>query len=153
MKLATMVESLQTFANCLDDTKWLFYESEKLIRELLVESNELYEESTLKRLRIDSIGKEYLRLKQRFDQIDMGEIKRIVASYMTGDALPTKLTPHDKENMQHQKQRKASSGTNISSSVKHFSHKELPGRAERAEQEATRLRDKAAQLEGENTQH
>jgi|JI6StandDraft_1071083.scaffolds.fasta_scaffold11797_1 hypothetical protein len=31
LKLTTMVESLQTFANCLDDTKWIFNESEKLI--------------------------------------------------------------------------------------------------------------------------
>lgn len=130
LKLATMVEQLQTFANCLDDTKWIFAESERLISELLVEVNDLREESVLKRLRIDSIGREYLKLKERFDKIDMGEIKRIVTSYMTDTASILRPLQDNEE----RKQRKPSLVVHTSSSVRHLASKEQHKSSDRLEQ-------------------
>jgi hypothetical protein len=42
MKLTSMVADLSTFTNCLDDTKWIFGESYRLIKELLVETAQFY---------------------------------------------------------------------------------------------------------------
>lgn len=82
MKLSSMVENLSSFARCIDDTKWIFDESYRVIRELLGEFMLVYQEAPAKRIKMESVAREYGNLKRRFDMIDMGEIHNIVEIYM-----------------------------------------------------------------------